>query len=108
MSKTPNYFAGKSIIITGAASGIGRATASIFAREGANVVCADINEKGADETAAEVNSIGSKALAIKVDVAKRTEVDDMAGRAIAACGPGPIPVQFRRRRHPPRQISRDR
>ena len=41
MSKTPNYFAGKTIIITGAASGIGRATALIFAREGANVVCAD-------------------------------------------------------------------
>jgi hypothetical protein len=41
MSKTPNYFTGKTIIITGAASGIGRATALIFAREGANVVCAD-------------------------------------------------------------------
>ena len=86
MSKTPNYFAGKRIIITGAASGIGRATALIFARKGANVVCADVNEKGADETAAEVNSKGSKALAIKVDVTKRTEVDDMAGRAIAAFG----------------------
>jgi len=86
MSKTPNYFAGKGIVITGAASGIGRATALIFAREGANVVCADINEKGADETAAEVNRKGSKALAIKVDVTKRTEVDDMAGRAIAAFG----------------------
>jgi 3-oxoacyl-[acyl-carrier protein] reductase len=86
MSKTPNYFAGKSIIITGAASGIGRATALIFAREGANVVCADINEKGADETAAEVNRKGTKALAIKVDVTKRTEVDAMAGRAIAAFG----------------------
>ena len=54
MSKTPNYFRGKTI---GAASGIGRATALIFAREGANVVCAEINEKGADETAAEVNVI---------------------------------------------------
>ena len=45
---------GKTIIITGAASGIGRATAAIFAREGANVVCADINEAGARETAAQV------------------------------------------------------
>ena len=52
MPKTPGYFAGKTIIITGAASGIGRATTLIFAREGANVVCADINEKGAGETAA--------------------------------------------------------
>ena len=85
MSKTPNYFRGKTIIITGAASGIGRATALIFAREGANVVCADINEKGADETAAEVNRTGGRALAM-VDVTKRTEVHDMAERAFAAFG----------------------
>src|SRR6185437_16818766 len=51
MPKTPDYFAGKTIIITGAGSGIGRATALIFAREGANVVCADVNEAGARETA---------------------------------------------------------
>jgi 3-oxoacyl-[acyl-carrier protein] reductase len=51
MPKTPDYFAGKTIIITGAASGIGRATALIFAREGANVVCADIDEAGARSTA---------------------------------------------------------
>ena len=49
-------------------------------------VCADINEKGADETAAEVDRQGSRALAIKIDVTKRTEVDDMAERAIAAFG----------------------
>ena len=84
MSKTPNYFTEKTIIITGAASGIGRATALIFAREGANVVCAEVNEKGADETAAEFNRTGSRALAIKVDVTKRTEVDGMAERAFAA------------------------
>ena len=53
MPKTPDYFAGKTIVITGAGSGIGRATAQIFAREGANVVCADINEAGAKETAAQ-------------------------------------------------------
>ena len=51
MPKTPDYFAGKTIIITGAGSGIGRATALIFAREGANVVCADINAAGARRTA---------------------------------------------------------
>ena len=59
--KTPNYFSGKTIIITGAASGIGRATANIFSREGANVVCADINETGAKETASRDRSVHSNA-----------------------------------------------
>jgi NAD(P)-dependent dehydrogenase (short-subunit alcohol dehydrogenase family) len=86
MPKTPDYFAGKTIIITGAASGIGRATARIFAREGANVVCADINEIGAHETAEAVNGQGSQALALKVDVTKRDDVGAMAARAIAAFG----------------------
>jgi NAD(P)-dependent dehydrogenase (short-subunit alcohol dehydrogenase family) len=86
MPKTPDYFAGKSIIITGAASGIGRATALIFARGGANVVCADINEQGARDTAAAVNGAGSQALAVKTDVTSRAQVDDMARRAIAAFG----------------------
>jgi len=86
MPKTPDYFAGKSIIITGAASGIGRATALIFAREGANVVCADVNHSGAQRTAAEVNGKGSQAVAIKVDVTKRGEVNDLVSRAIAAFG----------------------
>jgi 3-oxoacyl-[acyl-carrier protein] reductase len=86
MPKTPDYFAGKTIIITGAASGIGRATALIFAREGANVVCADLNETGARETAAEVNGKGAQALGLKVDVTRREEVREMAARAIAAFG----------------------
>jgi NAD(P)-dependent dehydrogenase (short-subunit alcohol dehydrogenase family) len=86
VAKTPDYFAGKTIVITGAASGIGRATALIFAREHANVVCADINSTGASETAAQVNSTGSQALALKVDVTVRSEVDDMAKRAIDAFG----------------------
>jgi 3-oxoacyl-[acyl-carrier protein] reductase len=86
MPKTPDYFAGKTIIITGAASGIGRATALIFAREGANVVCADINEAGARATAEAVNSKGSQALALKVDVTRRNEVNGMVERALAAFG----------------------
>jgi 3-oxoacyl-[acyl-carrier protein] reductase len=86
MPKTPDYFAGKTIIITGAASGIGRATALIFASEGANVVCADVNEAGARETAERVNGRGGEALAIKVDVTSRADVNDMVARAIAAFG----------------------
>jgi len=86
MPKTPDYFAGKTIVITGAASGIGRATALIFAREGANVVCADINEDGAKETAAAVNALGSQALGMKVDVTARMQTIGMAQRAIDAFG----------------------
>jgi len=86
MPKTPDYFAGKTIVITGAGSGIGQATALIFAREGANVVCADINETGARATAEAVNGAGSQALALKVDVTRRGEVNDMVKRAIAAFG----------------------
>src|SRR5579871_3158425 len=86
MPKTPDYFAGKTIIITGAASGIGRAAALIFAREGANVVCADINEAGAQATAGEVNGKGSQALALAVDVTSRQAVNAMVERAIDAFG----------------------
>jgi 3-oxoacyl-[acyl-carrier protein] reductase len=86
MPKTPNYFAGKTIIITGAASGIGRSTALIFAREGANVVCADLNHADAKETADRVAALGRKALALKTDVTSRKEVDVMARQAIDTFG----------------------
>jgi 3-oxoacyl-[acyl-carrier protein] reductase len=86
MPKTPDYFHGKTIVITGAGSGIGRATALIFAREGANVVCADINEKGVEETAEKINAIGAQALALTIDVTKRAAVEDMIQLALDGFG----------------------
>jgi len=86
MPKTPDYFHGKTILITGAASGIGRATALIFAREGANVVCADINEAGVRETTEKINALGSQALALAVDVTKRAAVNDMIELAVNGFG----------------------
>ena len=86
MPKTPDYFSGKTIIITGAASGIGQATALIFAREGANVVCADVNHEGARRTAERAMQQGVKALALKTDVTSRTQVDDMVRQAIEKFG----------------------
>jgi NAD(P)-dependent dehydrogenase (short-subunit alcohol dehydrogenase family) len=108
MPRTPDYFAGKTIIITGAASGIGRATALIFAREHANVVCADVNEVGARETAAQVNGKGSQAIALKVDVTVRKDVDDMVTRALDAFGGVNFLFNIGRRRNSPRKVSRDR
>ncbi len=86
MPKTPDYFHGKTIIITGAASGIGRATALIFAREGANVVCADIDADGARRTADQVVQNGAKALAVTTDVTSREQVTAMVQRAIETFG----------------------
>ena len=86
MPKSPGYFSGKTIVITGAASGIGRATALIFAREGANVVCADINEDGARETAGAIMDKGGQTLVLRTDVTSRTQVDEMARRAIDTFG----------------------
>ncbi|MGP0091763.1 MAG: SDR family NAD(P)-dependent oxidoreductase [Xanthobacteraceae bacterium] len=86
MPKTPDYFVGKTIIITGAASGIGKAAARIFAREGANVVCADINDDGVRQTAEQISGQGGRALALRTDVTSRTQVDDMVRQAIDAFG----------------------
>lgn len=82
MASFNDYFAGKTIVITGAASGIGRATALIFAREKANVVCADVNGEGAAATAALVQEAGARAEAMTVDVTSRTQVQAMARDAI--------------------------
>ncbi len=86
MPKTPDYFSGKTIVITGAASGIGRAAALIFAREGANVVCADIDETGVGQTVEQVNAKGGQALALTIDVTKRAAVEDMVQLAIGDFG----------------------
>jgi len=86
MPKHPGYFVGKTIIITGAASGIGRAAALVFARERANVVCADIDGEGAQRTAGQVSAQGAKALPLRIDVTSRAEVNDMARQAIDTFG----------------------
>jgi 3-oxoacyl-[acyl-carrier protein] reductase len=86
MPKTPDYFKGKTIVITGAGSGIGRATALIFAREGANVVCADIDEAGVEKTVEAINKIGAQSLALTIDVTKRAAVEDMVQLALDGFG----------------------
>ena len=86
MAKTPEYFVDKTIVISGAGSGIGRATAQIFAREGANVVCGDIDGNAAERTANQIIQKGGKAIGLVCDVTKREQVDETVRRAIEAFG----------------------
>jgi meso-butanediol dehydrogenase/(S,S)-butanediol dehydrogenase/diacetyl reductase len=79
-------FDGKVALITGAASGIGAATARRFAREGARVVIADINEAGAKQVAEEIASSGGAAIAVHADVADPREMEAMIARAVEAFG----------------------
>jgi NAD(P)-dependent dehydrogenase (short-subunit alcohol dehydrogenase family) len=67
----------KTAIITGAGSGIGRATALMLAREGAAIVVADYDEHGAKETVGQIEAAGGKAAAIRVDVVKADDLDAM-------------------------------
>src|SRR5215510_11602564 len=73
----------KVAIVTGAASGFGKAIAETFAREGAKVVVADINGQGARDVA---QRLGAAAIHVAVDVAKRGEVDAMVAEAVRAFG----------------------
>lgn len=67
----------KVAIVTGSASGIGRAIAIGFAREGATVVAADINIAGANDTVSEIKAFGGKGLAIETDVSRKEQTDNM-------------------------------
>ena len=86
MPKTPDYFKDKTILITGAGSGIGRASALVFAREGANVVCGDMDAESAERTANQVRQKGTLATYAKCDVTVRTEVDAMVNHGVETFG----------------------
>ena len=86
MPKTPDYFHDRTILITGGASGIGRATALIFAREGANVIVADIDGDGAAAVAAEVRKSNAGAESYAVDVTDRPAVDATVAAGIDVFG----------------------
>jgi NAD(P)-dependent dehydrogenase (short-subunit alcohol dehydrogenase family) len=71
-------FAGKVVLVTGAGSGIGRATALAFAKEGADLALCDVNEASIEEVSAAARALGRRALARKVDVSSAAAMQSFA------------------------------
>ncbi|MGP4046552.1 SDR family NAD(P)-dependent oxidoreductase [Streptomyces sp. 2A115] len=77
---------GKSVIVTGAAAGIGRATALRFAAEGANVVVADLNAEAAKGVVSEIEAGGGTAIAVTGDLSDPAVVDEVVAGALGVFG----------------------
>ena len=86
MNRSPR-FDGMRVLVTGAASGIGRETALAFARQGADLVICDIDEKGLDGVASSARALGRRVFARRVDVSKRDEMRSFAEEVHADGGP---------------------
>lgn len=86
MPRDPDFFKDTAIVITGAASGIGRATAQVFAREGVRVVCGDIDADGGTETVRLVQAAGSDAIFVRTDVTDRAQVRNLIAAGIERFG----------------------
>jgi NAD(P)-dependent dehydrogenase (short-subunit alcohol dehydrogenase family) len=79
-------FKDKIAVVTGGASGIGRALTGALCRDGATVVCADIDEKGAGRAVREIVSAGGRAMAAHLDVTRRHQVARVVGRTVREFG----------------------
>ncbi|UQA54878.1 SDR family oxidoreductase [Polyangium aurulentum] len=79
-------FTGKVAFVTGAGSGIGRAAALAFAREGAKVVVADLSEQNSQETVRLIEALGGRALAVRCDVTRAEDVKAALDRTIETFG----------------------
>lgn len=77
---------GKVALVTGAASGIGRATALAFAREGAKVVVADVLVDDGEQTVRLIKEAGGEAIFVKCDVSKQAEVEALIKKAVETYG----------------------
>jgi NAD(P)-dependent dehydrogenase (short-subunit alcohol dehydrogenase family) len=86
MTTTNGNLDGKVAFLTGAASGIGRATALSFAREGVSTVVADIDEHGNHETARMIEDLGGQALAVRCDVTRGDDVQAALNQTVESFG----------------------
>jgi NAD(P)-dependent dehydrogenase (short-subunit alcohol dehydrogenase family) len=82
----PDRLKGKVALVTGGSSGIGRAAAMLFAREGAKVVVADIATEGGEQTVARIKGEGAEAHFIRTDISKAAEVDALIKAIVSAHG----------------------
>ena len=82
----PGQLSGKVALVTGGASGIGRATALTFAREGAKLIIADMNEEGGQRTVHMITENGGDAAFVQVDVTQATAVEAMISTAVKTYG----------------------
>lgn len=86
-SKTDrSYLADRVVVVTGAGSGFGRCIAQMAAERGARVVVAEIDRAAAEATAEVITGTGAEALAVTADVTDRTQMHDLAARAVAEYG----------------------
>jgi len=76
----------KVTLITGGGSGIGRATALIFAREGARLIIADLNRKGGEETVTLIKQAGGEAISFEADVLKPGVAEDLVNQSVKQYG----------------------
>ena len=82
----PGLVDGKVVLVTGAASGIGRASAALFAEEGARVMLSDVDEAVGKEVAAEIRSHGGQTLFRAADVTDETQVEALVAATVEAYG----------------------
>lgn len=76
----------KVAVITGAASGMGKAIAELYAKEGAKVIVSDLNFQGAEVVAEGIKAIGGEAIAVKTNVAVESDIQEMINLAISSFG----------------------
>ena len=82
----PGTLQDKIALVTGAASGIGRATSLVMAREGARVVVSDINAEGAEATLSAIKDLGGQGIFIHADVSKAEDVQALVAGAVETYG----------------------